>query len=190
MKESKKAMNRRLGSVHKDFWNSVFKGKGIDVGAGDDPISIAEVVPFDVQDGDANNLHHYFPAEHFDFLHASQCLEHMHDPKLALDSWMKVVKKGGFAVITVPSWELYEGMIWKSRFNPDHKSTWSLWQKGSPAPHHAFLPEWLHKNFPDLHVMMCHLIDTNYSYSIGTSIDQTYTFENSVEAFIEFVLLK
>lgn len=190
MKESSKAMERRFNSEKRELFSKIFKGSGLDIGCGDDMIIVkgATVGPFDMEHGDANHLDRYFEAESFDFIHASQCLEHMRDPKAALESWLKVLKKGGYAVISIPSWELYEGMIWPSRFNPDHKSTWSLWQKGSPAPTHVKLPEWL-ANF-NCEIVYCELIDTNYNYKIGTRVDQTYPYENRVEAFIEFVLQK
>jgi len=189
MKESSKAMERRFSSEKRHLFSKIFQGAGIDIGAGDDLIKVeGSVVGFDMEDGDANQLHEYFLEENFDFIHASQCLEHMRDPKAALDSWLKVLRKGGFAVISVPSWELYEGMVWPSRFNPDHKSTFSLWQDGSPAPNHVKLPEWLDKF--NCEIVYCDLIDTNYNYKIGTSTDQTYQYENRVEAFIEFVLQK
>lgn len=188
--ESSKAMTRRLNGIESQFWYKVFQGKGIDIGAGDDLIAIDGVIGFDVQDGDANRLHDYFPAESFDYIHASQCLEHMHDPVAALESWMKVLKTGGYAVVTIPSWELYEGMIWPSRYNPDHKCTFSMWQKGSPAPNHVKFPEWLGENFGSHKVEICRLVDTNYNYNLGTSVDQTFVRENAVEAFIEFVIRK
>jgi SAM-dependent methyltransferase len=188
MKESSKAMERRFNSEKSVLFSKIFQGSGIDIGAGDDLIKVDGVVGFDMEDGDANHLDKYFPKESFDYIHASQCLEHMHDPKAALKSWLNVLKKDGYAVISIPSWELYEGMIWPSRFNPDHKSTWSLWQSGSPAPTHVCLPEWLAKF--NCHLVYCDLIDTNYNYKIGTRVDQTYPYENRVEAFIEFVLQK
>jgi len=188
MKESSKAMNRRFSSEKQTLFKKIFQGEGIDIGAGDDLIKVDGVIGFDMEDGDANHLDHYFLENTFDYIHASQCLEHMRDPKAALDSWLKVLKPKGFAVISVPSWELYEGMIWPSRFNPDHKSTFSLWQDGSPAPNHVKLPEWLDKFNCD--IIYCDLIDSNYNYKIGTSKDQTFRFEDGVEAFIEFVLCK
>lgn len=183
-------MTRRMTGKDKSFWEKIFKGKGIDIGAGDDLIKIDGVIGFDVEDGDANKLHEYFPAESFDYIHASQCLEHMHDPVAALNSWMRVLKVGGFAVITIPSWELYEGMVWPSRYNPDHKSTFSMWQIGSPAPNHVKFPEWLEENFGEHKTEICRLVDTNYNYKLGTSVDQTYERVNAVEAFIEFVVKK
>lgn len=190
MKETSKAMRRRWVEDAKGLfpWKKIFKGKGIDVGPGDDPLPLEDVKTFDQVDGDANKLHEYFKTGEFDYLHSSQCLEHMNDPKQALESWIKVVKKGGHLVISIPSWELYESMIWPSRYNPDHKSSWSLSIKDSPAPHHVLLPDWLNQ-FP-VNVELCRLVDTNYDYKVGTSKDQTYDESDGVECWIEFVLRK
>lgn len=191
-KETTKAQIRRMrennaGLFH---WDSVFKGKILDAGSGDDPINLPNVTPFDTPQGDLNHLSRYFKPETFDVIHSSNSLEHLYDPKAALADWLKVVKPGGHLVITVPSWELYEGMQWPSRYNPDHKSSWSLWQKGSPAPIHVFLPDFLDSFKNSCDVLLCRLVDTNYNYKVGTSSDQTWIFEHSIEAFLEFVLRK
>jgi hypothetical protein len=65
-----------------------------------------------------------------------------------------------------------------------------MWQKGSPAPSHVKFPEWLGENFGSHKVEICRLVDTNYNYNLGTSVDQTFVRENAVEAFIEFVIRK
>ena len=84
MKESSKAMERRINSEKSPLFSKIFKGEGIDIGAGDDLINVPDVRGFDMEDGDANHLDQYFEAESFDFIHASQCLEHMIDPKASL----------------------------------------------------------------------------------------------------------
>jgi hypothetical protein len=83
MKESSKAMERRLSSEKRLLFSEIFKGEGIDIGAGNDLIKAPDVRGFDMEDGDANHLDKYFPEESFDYIHASQCLEHMRDPKAA-----------------------------------------------------------------------------------------------------------
>ena len=182
MKETTKAMKRRMHD-EPGLWSAVFGGTGIDVGCGDDPLVIAAEF-FDKKQGDANKLDEYFARNQFHFLHASHCLEHMDQPMNALGRWHKIVKPGGYLVIVVPDWCLYEGMIWPSRYNPDHKSTWSLWLPDSPAPNHVLVPElrhffWLYR---------WRLIDTNYNYKVGTLIDQTL--DPNVEASIEFIIKK
>jgi SAM-dependent methyltransferase len=172
-------------------WRHIFTPEaiGLDVGAGPDPVPVGRVTSFDKEHGDANALSSYFPAASFDWVHGSQVLEHMHDPRAALTDWLKLVKPCGHVVMTIPSWELYESMVFPSRYNPDHKSTWSVWQKGSPAPHHIYVPDFVH-SFDGAEGLLCRLVDTNFDYSIGTKIDQTWKEEDMVEAWVEFVLRK
>lgn len=191
MKETSKATERRLEEG--GLWLSVFKGKGIDVGSGDDPLvwEGTEIKTFDIEDGDANQLSTYFEPETFDFLHASQCLEHMHNPLAVLLDWSKVVKKGGHLVITVPDFVLYEKLNFPSRWNPDHKSTWSSFVKGSWAPYHVYIPDLV--NFIEFKigdVLIARLVDRYYDYFKGTDVDQTFNFEDKVECFQEIVIRK
>ena len=189
-RESSKAMRRRWceAAEGKFPWKKIFKGRGIDVGCGDDPLPFPGCQPFDQQHGDANKLSSYYPPGHFDYLHSSQSLEHMLDPREALADWLKVVKSGGHLIITVPSWELYEGMRFPSVFNPDHKSTWSMTLPKSSAPIHILVPEYLQTL--DVEVLICRQVDTNYDHRIGTKKDQTWEESDGVEAFIELVLKK
>ncbi len=191
--ETTKALRRRFledqTTGHK-FWDKIFRGSGLDVGSGDDPIRLEGCQSFDKKDGDANNLSTYFKPNSFNYIHASQLLEHLVDPEKALLDWRGLLKRNGYIVATVPDWCLYEGMIWPSRYNGDHKSTWSLYYKSSPAPIHIYVPEFimgLHDLYACLRVC---LIDTNYNYKIGTRKDQTQNKELGVEAWIEFVLRK
>jgi SAM-dependent methyltransferase len=191
MKETSKATERR--KEEGGIWNSVFIGKGIDVGSGDDPLvwGGTEIKTFDIEDGDANVIADYFEPESFDFLHASQCLEHMHNPYEALDNWSKVVKVGGHLVVTIPDFVLYEKLNFPSIWNPDHKSTWSSFVKGSWAPYHVYIPqlvERLEKSWGK--VKIARLVDRNYDYYLGTHVDQTFDFEDRVECFQELVIEK
>jgi SAM-dependent methyltransferase len=184
--ETKKAMVRRKQESF--MWDDIFQGRGIDIGCGPDKLPFAECRGFDMADGDANYLSKYVPTDHYDYIHASQCLEHMHDPTEAMKEWLKVLKPGGYAVISVPDFVLYEQLRWPSLYNPDHKSSWSLHLPDSPAPIHVLVPNWIGKNFPDYKVWKLELIDTNYNYKLIGITDQTWTM--GAEAFIEFVLQK
>lgn len=188
--ETRKAMARR--TMESEYpWDQWFSGEGIDVGCGLDDLLVNGwfYQGFDHKDGDANKLSTYFFPNRFDVIHASQVVEHMHDPAAAIRDWLKVLKSGGRLICTVPTWELYESMIWPSRYNPDHKSTWSLWQKGSPAPHHCKLPEWL--NQFGCEILLCRLVDANFDYSVGMlKKDQTWNPDDNVECWLEFVLRK
>lgn len=107
------------------FKRVVFTGRVIDIGCGPDPV-VPHAVPFDVQQGDAQHILNYLPAETFDCVHSSHCLEHMNDVKAALAQWWALVKPGGYFVIVVPHEELYEQGAWPSLFNADHKATFNL----------------------------------------------------------------
>lgn len=169
-------------------WNSLFHGSGIDVGCGNDPLPFSDCIPFDQKDGDANQISQYFEADTFDYLHASQCLEHMHDPRHALSEWLKIVKPGGVVICTIPDWVAYEGMRWPSVSNPDHKSSWSMIYRGSTAPIHIHIPSYL-AEFP-VSVLLARFVDTNYDYTVGTSMDQTREESDGVECWNEFVIRK
>lgn len=43
----------------------------------------------------------------------------------ALTNWIRVLKPGGWIYIVIPDYILYEKMTWPSRFNPDHKQSFS-----------------------------------------------------------------
>lgn len=190
MNESSKAMRRRFIEDRTGIfqWMKLFKGKGLDVGCGNNLLPFDKCEGFDQEQGDANDLTGYFKANEFNYIHSSQSLEHMRDPVAALQSWIEIVKPGGHLIVTIPDFVLYEGLIFPSRFNPDHRSTWSMWLKDSPAPIHCYLPSWLDQF--DAGVKLCRVVDTNYDYKVGTSRDQTYHEDDNVEAFIEFVLQK
>lgn len=189
MKETSKAMMRRGIEDRNGFpWSSkIFVGAGIDIGCGDDKLPFEGCDGFDIQDGDANHLYHYRDQDSVDYIHSSQSLEHMREPITALAGWLTVVKPGGYVVVTVPDWCLYEKMQWPSNFNSDHKSTWSLWLPGSPAPHHILVPDMLTSLAGSCRILKCALVDTNYDYKLPAYIDQTL---GNAEAFIEFVLEK
>ncbi len=43
-----------------------------------------------------------------DAVHSSHCLEHIPDPRTALAEWFRVLRHGGYLVLTVPHQQLYE----------------------------------------------------------------------------------
>lgn len=194
MKEASKAMARRwkeriVGGTP-ITWANVFRGEGIDIGCGPNKIPLPDCRGFDKQDGDANNLSQYVARESLDYIHGSQCLEHMNDPAAAMKDWLTCLKPGGFMVQTVPDWLRYENMRWPSKTNPDHRSTWCFTMPDSPAPHHCRMPKWLDQ-FEDCQVLVCRIVDTNYDYKkMQLGEDQTWDAAKGVEAFIEFVLCK
>jgi SAM-dependent methyltransferase len=123
-------------SKSKNFWGplekSILTGRGIDIGCGPDPIT-PEARRFDLEDGDANHISQYV-HEQFDFVYSSHCLEHMHNPQDALLDWWKLVKPGGHLFFTVPDEDLYEQGVFPSRFNGDHKATFTISKARSWSP--------------------------------------------------------
>jgi SAM-dependent methyltransferase len=106
-----------------EIWTLV-KGRGLDIGAGSDPIT-PNVKTFDKSQGDANRIDEYI-YEQFDFVFSSHCLEHMRDPIDAIARWWKLVKPLGYLIVIVPDEDLYEQGWWPSLFNHDHKHTFTL----------------------------------------------------------------
>lgn len=192
MNETSKATERRL--QNRSFWDPIFKGAILDVGAGDDPLQWdgQSVLPFDKQDGDANKIDTYFSPESFDCVHGSQVMEHLDNPADFVRRCLKLVRPGGWVVHCVPDYDLYEKRNFPSKYNGEHKGTWSLWRKtrltNAGKGYHIHVPEWI-KQFDVAH-RDANLIDTNYDYLKPDDVDQTWLRGDAVECFIEILLQK
>ena len=55
-----------------------------------------------------DGVHLPFPDGSQDAVYSSHCLEHIPDWQTTLEEWFRVLKVGGFLVIVVPHWLLYE----------------------------------------------------------------------------------
>jgi SAM-dependent methyltransferase len=186
--ETLKATQRRKNTW---LYNKVFSGEGIDIGCGADVLNLGNefphvrsVQPFDVIHGDAQKITQYVHRQ-FDFVHSSQCLEHMWDVEEALSNWWALVRPGGFLIVSVPDEDLYEQGAFPSRFNPDHKWTFSIYKKVTWSPRHYNVLQ-LILGLQDFEILKLELVDTNYNYSLR-GMDQTL---GNAEAFIEFILRK
>jgi SAM-dependent methyltransferase len=111
---------------------AVLAGRVLDIGAGNDPVT-PDAVRFDRADGDANFITAFPPAS-FDCVYSSHCLEHMHEPARSLANWWSLVKPGGTLFLIVPDEDLYEQGVFPSRFNGDHKHTFTIGKKKSWSP--------------------------------------------------------
>lgn len=135
MRETSKSIPRRLSDSR--FLSRYFVGRGIDVGAGNDPLSeyaalfplMADCLPYDKEQGNAQLLSHM--EQRFDFLYSSHCLEHLADPWEALRNWCETVRPGGYLVVIVPDEDLYEQGHWPSIHNDDHKHTFTMYKPRS-----------------------------------------------------------
>lgn len=113
MHETSKAIARRLHDAR--FATRYFVGDGIDIGSGPDPLAQChEFFPlmkscraWDLKDGDAQKMSGVADAS-FDFVHSSNCLEHLRDPREGLGHWLRILKRGGHLICVVPDEDLYE----------------------------------------------------------------------------------
>lgn len=109
------------------------KGSAIDIGGYPDPLSLyvhlfpllEEVKIWDIGDGDAQHMVGV-PDDHYDTVHSSHCLEHLNDAAEGLLNWYRILKPGGYLIITVPDEDLYEQGNFPSIFNKDHKWTFTI----------------------------------------------------------------
>lgn len=160
MKEASKS-NRYRG---KDFTQKYLRGRVIDIGCGDDPVC-PTAEPFDLAEGDANNVAALRQRESYDTVYSSHCLEHMREAPRAIASWWELVKPGGHLIVVVPHEDLYEQGHWPSLYNGDHKATFRLDQKDSWSPVSYDLRK-LGESLPGAQVVSAEIQDRGYNHSM------------------------
>jgi SAM-dependent methyltransferase len=144
---------------------SVLSGEGIDIGCGSDPV-IPSVQRFDFEDGDANCPSQYLSNKQFDFVFSSHCLEHMQDPAKTLLDWFSLVKPGGFLFFIVPDEDLYEQGVFPSRFNSDHKATFTISKVRSWSPRSYNVFD-LARSLPEAEIVKLALNDIGYDRGVS-----------------------
>jgi len=174
--ETRKCFEKR--QTRGDFEKYLF-GKGLDVGSGGDCLRILDgtVDPWDLTQGDAEALEGVQEGT-YDFVYSSHCLEHLHSVERALSSWVRVLKPGGVLYVVVPDFTLYEKNYYPSRFNGDHKHTFSMTvsRKGEGRVTHWHLKEDFVPLLRSLgvDVMETVLEDDHYDRSLPEHVDQTH----------------
>lgn len=188
------SMQRRLAD-HR-FATRYFVGRGLDVGGGIDTLALFQeffplatcISRYDIENGDAQYLRNVDDAV-FDFLYSSHYLEHMRDSRQALESWLRVVRSGGYLVIQVPDEDLYEQGQWPSRFNSDHKLSFTIYKAMSFSPVSVNILDLLRGFAGQARIISVAQIDHGYrSKLVPAGADQTRT--PLAECGIEFVLQK
>lgn len=191
MKEASKAAKRRANDPRYNQW---IRGSVIDVGCGDDPINqslypnISDVFAYDLILGHKDAC--YLPEigdQKFDCVHSSHCLEHLETPTAALTRWMDVLKPGGHLVVTIPDEDAYEKGVFPSRWNADHKNTFTIFKTESWSPRSRNVL-FLLMTLPKSKIRIIQLLDYGVDYA-AKDIDQTFS-EDGPECAIEFVVQK
>jgi SAM-dependent methyltransferase len=153
-------------SKTKKIWSktewSYLQGEGIDIGCGADPVT-PDAQPFDVVHGDANNITAHVTKK-YDFVFSSHCLEHLHDPRRALREWYSILKPGGHLFVVVPDEDLYEQGHFPSRFNTDHKWTFTISKRQSWSPRSLNMKSLAEELGGE--ILSLELQDHNYDYQL------------------------
>ncbi|NKB57154.1 MAG: methyltransferase domain-containing protein [Alphaproteobacteria bacterium] len=192
MKECSKSIMRRLAEPN--FVNRFFRGDGIDIGGAPDPLALyVELFPlmrgvriWDLKDGDGQTMAG-IPDAHYDFVHSSHCLEHLHDPEEGLRNWFRILKPGGHLVVTVPDEDLYEQGQFPSTYNADHKWTFTIFKTESWSDKSRNLFDLIASLGAAADVQKLDLLNATYRYGLPR-FDQTLT--PIGESGIEFVIRK
>lgn len=192
MKECSKAALRRASDSA--FVTRYLCGVGLDIGGAPDPLFLHKnlfprmerVDVWDLPQGDAQFLDG-IADDSFDFVHSSHCLEHLINPIEGLKNWFRVVKPGGYLIVSVPDEDLYEQGTFPSTYNQDHKWTFTLFKTRSWNPRSINVMYLIQGLGEAVDVRKLSVLDMGYRYDLPR-FDQTQI--PGVEAAIEFVVRK
>lgn len=192
MKECSKSIPRRLADVN--FTSRYFVGAGLDIGGKPDPLSlyaelfcrVESVRTWDIEDGDAQFLVGV-DDNSYDFVHSSHCLEHLHDPRIGLANWLRVVRPGGHLIVTVPDEDLYEQGRFPSTFNRDHKWSFCTFKIKSWSERSINVLDLVRNLGAESDLVKIELLHSTYRFTLPR-YDQTLTPVG--ECGIEFVIRK
>jgi SAM-dependent methyltransferase len=144
------------------------------------------VKTWDWDDGDAQFLEGVKDGA-FDFVHSSHCLEHLKDPREGLTNWLRVVRPGGYLVVTIPDEDLYEQGIFPSTFNLDHKWTFTIYKGRSWSDRSLNLLDIIRNLGESAELIRIEQLSATYRFNLPR-FDQTLTPVG--ECGIEFVVRK
>jgi SAM-dependent methyltransferase len=177
--ETGKAYTRRL---REGYFDTIFVGSGIDIGCGNDPVT-PDCLHWDKEQGDAQTLSGLSPAS-FDWVYSSHCLEDLRNPPAALLRWWEVLKPGGKMLVVVPDEDLYEQGQWPSRYNNDHRWTFTIHKDRSWSPVSRNLTD-LIAVLPFHQTLWLRRCDYGYDYSGGIWDRTTGLAEAHIEVLVQ-----
>jgi hypothetical protein len=88
--------------------------------------------------------------------------------------------------VTIPEEDLYEQGVWPSRYNHDHKTSWTIAKTASWSPVSISLIPFLYGFVDQVQIVKIELIDRRYDYAVK-DVDQT---RGLAESAIEFIVRK
>jgi 2-polyprenyl-3-methyl-5-hydroxy-6-metoxy-1,4-benzoquinol methylase len=186
MHEASKSIRRRGTETN----SKLFKGSGIDIGAGPDCISQwgFNAYNWDLKDGDAQYMASV-KDNTYDFVHSAHCLEHMVDPEISLKNWVRICKPGGYIVVVIPEEDMYEHGYWPSRFNSDHKWSFKIFKGTKLHSKSVNVTELLRLIWKDTEIISITRLEDKFDPELNKSYDQTGPVDGP-ECAIEFILRK
>ncbi|WP_419319855.1 methyltransferase domain-containing protein [Caulobacter sp. ErkDOM-E] len=190
--ECAKSIARRMHDPK--FASHYFVGQGLDVGGAPDPLSsfkpffplMSGCDTWDLPQGDGQYLESV-ADETYDFVHSSHCLEHLLDPAVSLQNWLRVLKPGGHMVVMVPDEDMYEQGVFPSTFNDDHKWTFTIFKPESWSGRSLNVLDLLRQLGPQAEVQKLESLNSTFYYD-HQRFDQTRL--PTTECAIEFVVRK
>ena len=108
----------------------------------------------------------------------------MNNPQVALETWIRVTKPGGHLIITIPEENLYEHGKWPSRFNGDHKYSFSIHRTSYNMPSSIFVMKMLTRLY-NINIKKIELIDDFFNPNDTGDQTRTVTTECSIEIILQ-----
>lgn len=162
--------SKTLATFTEQERKEILGGTGIDVGCGND-IVVPNFIAFDKQQGDANRILTYV-KDKYHCVASFHCLEHLINPYKSIQDLWELVEDGGYLVIAVPDQDLYQQGVFPSRFNRDHKWTFTVHKKESWSIRSVNIEDLL-KLLSNYQIIKLQVQDKGYNYQLK-NIDQTF----------------